>query len=287
MEKKNRFGVLGGDKRQIYLAQSLALDGYPVYVCGFDKDIAIQHVTGVSLQKLSDLCNVVILPLPVTQDGLHLHTPFCKEKIVLDDTFAVSMAQKRVFGGGIKKLLPTSVFWNEITVEDYSLREEFAVRNAVPTAEGAVMIAMELSEGTIYGSECLVAGYGRIGKILSRMLKNLGANVTVSARKTADLAWIQSNGCKAVHTAKLAELPGTFDFVFNTVPTKIFTKKVLARHPKETLFLELASVPGGFDKEAVAKLGLHLVPALSLPGKVAPFSAAAIIKDTIYNMLEE
>ena len=38
MVEMNRFGILGGDKRQIYLAQSIAADGYQVYACGFDED---------------------------------------------------------------------------------------------------------------------------------------------------------------------------------------------------------------------------------------------------------
>ena len=75
--------------------------------------------------------------------------------------------------------------------------------------------------------------------------------------------------------------------MFNTVPSFIFTRKVLSKHHKDTLFIELASTPGGFDKEAVSKLGLKLIPALSLPGKVAPKAAGNIIKDTIYNIMEE
>lgn len=34
-------------------------------------------------------------------------------------------------------------------------------------------------------------------------------------------------------------------------------------------------------------LGVRVIWALSLPGKVAPVSAAEIIKDTVFNILEE
>ena len=51
----------------------------------------------------------------------------------------------------------------------------------------------------------------------------------------------------------------SFDFVFNTIPSFIFTRNVLSKHHKDTLFIELASTPGGFDKEAVSKLGLKLI----------------------------
>lgn len=287
MIEMNRFGVLGGDKRQIYLAQSIALDGYQVLAWGFDEDVEMKHVIKVSFRELTDTCGLIILPMPVTQDGKYLNMPFSKQKVLLDDEFAEKMLRKQVFGGALNRLFPTSTLWSKITTYDYSVREEFAVQNAVPTAEGAIMIAMELSEGIINGANCLVTGYGRIGKVLSRMLSGLGAFVTVSARKPEDLAWIKANGYGAIHTSQLAELTGKFDFVFNTVPTLIFTRKILSKHAKDTIFIELASVPGGFDKEAASKLGLKIIPAPSLPGKVAPKAAGIIIKDTIYNIMEE
>lgn len=287
MVEMNRFGILGGDKRQIYLAQSIAADGYQVYAWGFDNDVEMKHVTKVSFSELTDTCGLIVLPLPVTQDGKHLNMPFSKQKLLLDDEFAEKMLNKQVFGGSLSRLNPTSALWSKIATYDYSMREEFAVQNAVPTAEGAIMIAMELSEGTINGANCLITGNGRIGKVLSHMLHGLGANVTVSARRPADLAWIKLNGFKAVHTAQLAEHPGKFDLVFNTVPSLIFTRKILSKQSRDTLFIELASTPGGFDKESAAKLGLKIIPAPSLPGKVAPKTAGKIIKDTIYNIMEE
>ena len=88
MVEMNRFGILGGDKRQIYLAQSIAADGYQVYACGFDEDVEMKRVVKVSFDELTDTCGLIILPLPVTQDGKYLNMSFSKEKLLLDDTFA-------------------------------------------------------------------------------------------------------------------------------------------------------------------------------------------------------
>ena len=49
----------------------------------------------------------------------------------------------------------------------------------------------------------------------------------------------------------------------------------------------MASKPGGVDLEAAAQLGVKVVWALSLPGKVAPVTAGRSIKTTIYNILHE
>ena len=80
MVEMNRFGILGGDKRQIYLAQSIAADGYQVYACGFDEDVEMKRVVKVSFDELTDTCGLIILPLPVTQDGKYLNMSFSKEK---------------------------------------------------------------------------------------------------------------------------------------------------------------------------------------------------------------
>ena len=68
------------------------------------------------------------------------------------------------------------------------------IPNAVPTAEGAIEIAIAETPFTIHGSKSLVLGYGKIGKILSKDLYALGAQTYVEARKYADLAMIEGHG---------------------------------------------------------------------------------------------
>ena len=43
----------------------------------------------------------------------------------------------------------------------------------------------------------------------------------------------------------------------------------------------------GVDLEAAGELGVKVIWALSLPGKVAPLTAAGAIKTAIYNILSE
>lgn len=285
MIEMNSFGVIGGDKRQIALAEAIAADGYNVYACGFDIVEFIKGVKMVDLNELTLTCDNIILPLPVTTDGRHLNAPYNSKKMILDDSFAELMKNKQVFGGMMGKLYQTSDIWDEIDTYDYFTREELAVRNAVPTAEGAIEIAMKEYPGTVNGSKCLVVGYGRIGKMLSWMLRGIGAKVTVSARSQTDLAWIESQGYRAVNTSEICDST-QYDIIFNTVPALIFTRKVLSKIASGTLLIDLASAPGGVDYDAAEKLGIKAIKALSLPGKVAPKAAGEIIKNTIYNILE-
>ena len=171
-------------------------------------------------------------------------------------------------------------------VYDYAARDDFAILNAVPTAEGALECAMSAYEGTIAGARCLVVGFGRIGKLLSRMLKALGAEVTVSARNATDRAYIAALGYGYMNTEQLAEVR-RFQIVFNTVPTLIFDRELLQNTDGDTLLIDLASLPGGVDFDAASALRIDAQRALSLPGKCAPKTAGEIIKTTVFRMIEE
>ena len=172
-----------------------------------------------------------------------------------------------------------------IELLDYFLREELTVANAAVTAEGAVQTAMERLDRTLLGMDCLVLGFGRIGKLLSFRLHGLGARVTAAVRKPEDLAWIRAYGWNALSLRVLREVPlDGFGAVFNTIPAPVLDASLLARLPAECLCVELASVPG-IDLTAAESLGLPCVWARSLPGRLAPRTAAEAIRDAVYHMI--
>lgn len=140
---------------------------------------------------------------------------------------------------------------------------------------------------SLFGSSCLIVGHGRIAKALMRILRGLGANVTVAARKYGDLAEIEAEGCHAVHIAALAGRVSSADVVFNTVPSRVLTRETLSRLRRDALVIDLASKPGGVDLGAAAEMCIKTIWALSLPGKAAPISAGEIILETIGNCLSE
>ena len=78
-----------------------------------------------------------------------------------------------------------------------------------------------------------------------------------------------------------------YDLIVNTVPARVLNRPELEDVKEDCLILDLASKPGGVDLGAAGELGLTVIWALSLPGKVAPVTAGAAIRDTIYNMLRE
>ena len=272
------FGIIGGDKRQLYCAKAIAADGYSVAVAGFDKDIPLMGLTALSMTQALAVSDAIILPLPCSRDGININSPFSEAPLSIQENLELFL-NKPVFCG-MKQRLPFS----HDHVYDYSGREEFAVENAVPTSEGAIEIAMREYEGTVNGSSCLVAGYGRIGRVLSDMLSGLGAKVTVGARSLRDLAFIRAKGYNAVSTLSLS---GSYDIIFNTVPHLIFDAPTLAATAANALVIDLASMPGGVDFEAAERLSIKAIHALSLPGKAAPKKAGTIIKNAVYHIIRE
>lgn len=159
--------------------------------------------------------------------------------------------------------------------------------NAVPTAEGAVQIAMEELPITLHRARVLVLGFGRLGKLAAHRFAALGAKVSVAARKWADLAWAEAYGYGAERIDQLGGWLCAYDLVINTVPSRVLGAGYLADLKPGCLVVDLASKPGGVDLEAASQMGVRVIWALSLPGKVAPVTAGRAIRDTIYHILHE
>ncbi len=280
-----RVSVIGGDLRQLTLAELLTKDGYDVKAIGFgENSISSKYKTANDLADAKN-SDIIILPMPVTLDYKTVNAPFEQKPIYLESLANIVKKEALILGGRISEDI-FKLFKDKKCI-DYYMREELMIKNAVPTAEGAIEIAMQETPITLNQSKCLIIGYGRIGKVLSTLLKSLGADVTVSARKYSDLAWIDVNGYKSVHNDNLKSIASKFDVIFNTAPALILDEEILKTINSDCIVIDLASKPGGVDFEKARDLGLKVIWALSLPGKCAPLSSGKIIKETILNILHE
>lgn len=279
--------VIGGDLRQLTIAKALKNEGYHIFLYGFDKDIN----TG-DTEPEDDLdyvlgADIIILPVPISYDGCTINSPYSTSPLSIEDFLEDINPSALVFGGQFKPDFAARLEEKGIKYCDYLKREELAIKNAIPTAEGAIKIAIEETPITLHGSKCLVLGYGRIGKILASMLSGIGADVYVEARKYADLALIEGHGYEPLPLCELEHSIGDFEIIFNTVPALILPNRLLRQVSSTALIIDLASKPGGIDFTSASELGIKVIWALSLPGKTAPVTSGNIIKDTIMNILEE
>lgn len=281
--------IVGGDLRQSYLAEQFTHHSDNVYAVGFDEEITLDGNINIveNYRDAAKIADIVVLPMPVSDDGKKVNAPFSSNDIYIDKLFANIKKSAVVLGGKFSRDIMKTAKENSLEISDYLEREELAVLNAVPTAEGAIEIAMGELATTIYKSRCLITGYGRISKVLAMNLKGLGANVTIAARKYSDLAWAEINSYNTININEMSSQLTDFDVIFNTVPAMIFDFDRLKKLKKTSVLIDLASKPGGVDFFAAKNLGVKTIWALSLPGKVAPVTSGIIIKDTILNILEE
>ena len=146
-------------------------------------------------------------------------------------------------------------------------QEELAILNAIATAEGAIEIAIANTNKNIQNSNILILGFGRIGKVLAKKLQALSANVSCSARKNEDLAWIKAYGYNVENTNLLGENLSEFDIIINTIPHLILDEEKIKYLKEECVLIDLASKPGGIDKKTSKDRNLKLISALALPRK--------------------
>ncbi len=296
MKERVELAVLGGDERQIAMARALAQCGYRVKVWGLGAcgDRLGSATLCENWTEAIECADVVVLPLPASADGVRVHCPLQGPDLFLRMTTLLDAISGRLLlGGRLSEAVLSIAEQHEIETIDYFDSEILQLKNALPTVEGAIEVAMRELPVTIDGVSAAVIGYGRIGALLGERLWALGADVTVYARRQEQLALaeLHHHRVKRLVCRGGASVPEAFSpnlrVIFNTVPQWIFTREVLERLPRNCLLIDLASAPGGFDRAAAQALGLRTVWATALPGKCSPESAGLILADTVDLILEE
>ena len=287
MRNELNFWVVGGDMRQAKLAELLSADGHTVHTYALEELGPLAGVHAAEDLGEAELADCVVLPLPAAGEGGRLNAPLSGAAHPMEEVLAALRPGQVVCAGRVDPATAALAEGRGLTLHDYFTREELAVANAVPTAEGAIQIAMEELPITLHGARVLVIGYGRLGRALAPRLSALGARVSVAARKYAALAWAESFNWGTERIGQLAGWLCGYDLVVNTVPAPVLGEAELEELKPDCLVIDLASKPGGVDFAAAARLGRKVVWALSLPGKTAPVTAGRAIQTAIYNILSE
>ena len=279
------FLIIGGDKRINLLASKLLKDGNNVYSFA-NKTEGIKEIDCIENIKNYNY-DIVISAMPLTKDEITVNTPLSSKKISLRELKEI-LENKILIAGKIpKKFEPREVKLRNDKIYDVLEDETTTILNTIPTAEGAIQIAMEETNYTLSEKRALVLGFGRVGKTLANKLSKIGMQVYCEARKESDLAWIKAYGYNHVPLKKLRENLCKMNIIFNTIPEKILDKNNLLLLRRETLIIDLASAPGGVDYDTAKKLGIKAILASALPGKVAPATCAEYLKDYIYKVIKE
>ena len=267
------FTVMGGDKRLVYTAEALRAQGHTVSILPGDENDRPQT-------------ELLILPVPLSRDSVKLFAPAAERPTPLLALAELLPTPTQVFCGMAGE--SADLFYRRgIRLYDYAKREEFAIRNAVPTAEGVAEILLRTLPSTVRGTQILITGYGRTARACAKLLDGMGARVTIAARRCSALAAADSAGYYALYLDEIYRYMQRFDAVVNTVPSLVLGERELSAVRRECPLVEIASAPYGLDFDAAKRLGLSVQIAPSLPGRIAPKTAGSILADTVLNILRE
>lgn len=279
--------VVGGDNRLVELANIFSGKGYEVYTYGMEKAANCQVENLNSLEEAVSKCDVIIGPIPFAKENNRINAQYAEEPIEIEALFSRITPDKKLYFGALNKSSRELAEKYQIQYTDYYQNESYQILNTIPTAEGAIALMVSETDKTVFDSNVMILGYGRIGKLLSEYTKSLGAKVYVVARKEEDLTWIKTKGMNAVSLQDMQKHIGDMDIIVNSVPAVLLDESMLKLLKKDAFILDLASLPGGVDYGYAKQNGVKTIHALGIPGKIAAKSAGEYIYDTIIKFLDK
>jgi dipicolinate synthase subunit A len=285
-----QLALIGGDARQLEVIRKFSELDASVQLIGFDNlQYAFNAITKAVLgEEVLQSLDAIILPPVGTDDMGYVESIFSTNELVLTEEHIAALPKHaKVYTGMAKVYLKTICSNQGIQLVELFDRDDVAIYNSIPTAEGALMIAIQNTDFTIHGSHCMVLGLGRTGFTLARTLQGLGAHVKVGVRKPEQFARAWEMGFEPFYTTELSQQVSNIDLLFNTIPTMIVTAQIIANIPNRALIIDLASKPGGTDFRFAEKRGIKAMLAPGLPGIVAPRTAGRIIAKTLSELLME
>lgn len=267
-----KVAVLGGDLRQVYLAETLAKRGISVSVYG-----VCQSCSHSGIQEASSLCealnetDIVAAPVPFYRNGSIPGSESCPD-LTGENLLKGMKPESILFAGAIPEEIQKQAEEKRIQCIDFLQEQSVITQNTIAAAEGILAEAITRSTRILFQSHCLVLGYGTCGSTLVSYLKRLGCYVTVYEKEKVRSLRAQITADRSVCQERLPEILKEADFIFNTAPAMVLPKAMLGYVREDCLILDLASAPGGVDYKAAEEMGIEAVLLPGLPGKYAPAS---------------
>ena len=179
-----KVALIGGDRRNDYLGQRLAELGAQVWLARRRAPRAPGLRQATSLADALLGAGILICPMPPFGPLGRVWSDDPEDAFAIDGRgFALLERPSLVFAGSFPPALALEAGRAGCELISLGEMEEMSILNSIPTAEGAILMALERTTVTLHGSRAVVLGYGRTGQTLANALTGLGARVTVVARR--------------------------------------------------------------------------------------------------------
>ncbi len=271
--ERRRIAVIGGDERDPEIARLAAGTGADVAAFGLPWPDG--GIPGVRLERSAAAAaqgaDYVFFPIPLGV-GLQVYAPHAAEPIVADASFfSVLAPQAHLFLGRATRELRDVAGSAGVELHEYDPDRELMLLRAPAIVEGAIQLAIENTDITINDANVVVVGYGTVGSLLARRLRDLGARLHVAARNPVQRAAARADGAQPHTLEELPDLAPDLQMVFSTVPARVVGREMLERLPPRSLVLDIAPPPDHADLDLAAELGHRAVWARGL-GRRAPIT---------------
>lgn len=176
---------------------------------------------------------------------------------------------------------------NNITAFYYNDDEILVMKNAYLTAEGTLAAIINNTQKSLKSQKILILGYGRVGKALTKLLGDIGADASVATSDVYELAHAAVYVDKTYTLKDFTDGLSNYDVIINTVPKMILKGNKLQHIRKDAFVIDLASLPGGVDLDEANKLGLNVLHYLGVPAKTAAITAGQYLYESVKRALEK
>lgn len=256
-----QFIVVSTDERQRELASHLPGE---VYLWEESTDFC-------QIYKRLMASAILVLPTPAAMCLSYTRQALTKE----------ILKSSLLFGGVLRDKVFSDLRKAGVICYDFMEMEEVVYENANITAEATLCELISHSPYLVEGQKIMIAGYGRCGRAIARILGQIGAKPVVLARRKAARERAREDGFFATDFSYGPEEAYSTTALINTVPDIVISDPILRRLPKDAVVMDIASLPGGIDEKAASKYGIMIHRALGLPAKYETASSGGVLAKAV------
>lgn len=232
-------------------------------------------------EEINGRLDAVVLPLPLTKDGETIFASTLTFEALFAEVGEAVDEHTLVLAGGEASALSELCERRGLTLINYFALETLTLRNAALTAEAALCLLSQSTDGALLGSEALIAGSGRIAAFLAERLRACQCKVTLAARDPAKRELLKLRGFNAVSLDELTGVLPRFEYIANTIPAPLFGEEMFSKMREGAVYLELATLPEEPRRTLAERSGIKYIFAGGLPGKCSPKAAGEAIAEAL------
>ncbi len=272
--RRYRVVVLGGDGREVHIAERLAQDGHESVRYGQASTESNGVHVALTLSHAIGGAEWLVLPSPGLNGDI-VYAPDAPEPIIIDRNL---LQQSHAGAGGIvmgRSNQTLDEIASAMDIPIFQLKDDagLATRLSTGVAEGVVRLLIEITRRILREHRILVVGYGVTGAVITDYLIAAHCVPQVAARHPRALERARQCGAIPVGYEDRIDEMSSCDIVINTVPSTDAIPAVAFSRMRGRIIVDIASPPGGVDHEAARAAGVEVHWPRGLAGGRAPLTA--------------